>query len=273
MAAIIAQRQGNECDIRDDLVMTVLDVRDGIGTITLSNPRGHNVLDDVTRLEVLEALREAQSDTHCAAIVLTGANGTFCAGGELSSMPRDEPAIRKRLGEMHDIVRLVHAGSKPVVAAVDGVAFGSGLSLAAASDQVIATETARFGCTFSKVGLIADTGLFWTLPRRVGPSAARRILLAGRIVDAVAGKELGLVDEIVSRDDLLPRSVAWASTFAEAAPLPLAATRRLMANPGRSLNELLDAELNAQIELLASDDFAEGRTAFFEKRTPDFRGQ
>jgi enoyl-CoA hydratase/carnithine racemase len=253
--------------------MTLLAVRGAIATITLSNSRGHNVLDDVTRLEVLEALREAQTNTQCAAIVLTGANGTFCAGGELSSMPRDEPAIRKRLGEMQEIVRLVHSGAKPVVAAVDGVAFGSGLSLAAASDHVIATETARFGCTFGKVGLIADTGLFWTLPQRVGPSAARRILLAGRVIDAAAGAKLGLVDEIVSHNDLLPRSEAWASTFARAAPLPLAATRRLLANPGGSLNELLDAELHAQIELLASDDFAEGRSAFFEKRPPEFGGQ
>jgi 2-(1,2-epoxy-1,2-dihydrophenyl)acetyl-CoA isomerase len=246
-------------------------VKDGVVTITIDNFEARNALDNPTRQALLAALRDADSDAGCIAIVLTGAGNVFCAGGELSSMPTEDSAVRQRVGEMQDIVRLIHAGAKPVVAAVDGAAYGSGLSLAVASDLVIATDHARFGCTFGKVGLVADTGLLWTLPRRTGWPEARKMLLEGRQIDAKEAAAIGIVDEIVPSDDLLFRAEAWASAFSTSAPMALAATKRLLAHPGGTLEELLDAELDAQAELLAGRDFAEGRSAFFEKRVPNFR--
>lgn len=242
-----------------------------VTTLIIDNAATRNALDDPTRSELLTALREAVRDSTCSAIVLTGARETFCAGGELKSMPREEPMIRKRIGELHDILRLIYAGPKPVVAAVDGAAFGSGLSLAAASDYVLATSRARFGCTFGKVGLIADTGLLWTLPAKIGEGASRHVLIENRQFDAEEGQRLGLVDELVPPGELLQRAQERASTFAELAPLALAATKRLLANSRVSLDRLLTDELEAQIELLSSADFSEGRAAFFEKRPPNFR--
>lgn len=248
--------------------MTSLIVRDGVGTITIDNPAARNALDDATRKALLRSLREAMEDPACAAVVLVGAGGTFCAGGDLASMPTEEEPIRRRLGEMHDIVRLLHAGPKPTVSAVDGAAFGSGFSLAVACDRVIATEGARFGCSFGKVGLIADTGLIWTLPHRVGDRTARRILLEGQTIGAVEAHRIGVVDELT--DNNVARAEEWASAFAGAATLALAATKRLLASSGTSLDELLAAEVDAQVGLLASADFAEGRRAFFGRRPPVF---
>jgi 2-(1,2-epoxy-1,2-dihydrophenyl)acetyl-CoA isomerase len=248
----------------------VTESAESVATITISDVGTRNALDDSTRGELLRALQGATGDPNCAAIVLTGANDTFCAGGELKSMPREESKIRQRIGELHAIIRLIYAGPKPVVAAVDGAAYGSGLSLVAASDYVIATSRSRFGCTFGKVGLIADTGLLWTLPARVGERAARHVLLENRQFPAEEGLQLGLVDELAMPENLLVRARELAATFVDAAPLALARTKGLLAS-GSTLEQLLIDELDTQIELLGSDDFFEGRSAFFEKRSPRFR--
>jgi enoyl-CoA hydratase/carnithine racemase len=208
-------------------------------------------------------------DPLCAAVILTGAGDTFCSGGDLSSMPTEEEKIRIRLGEMHDIVRLLHAGPKPTVSVVDGAAFGSGFSIAAACDHVIATEEAMFGCSFGKVGLIADSGLIWTLPRRVGAGAARSILLENRNIGALEAYRLGIVDEVAGRDHLA-RAKEWAAAFQDSAPSALCATKRLLADTGGSLDDFLAAEADAQVTLLAGADFREGRSAFFERRPPSF---
>ena len=242
----------------------------GVVTVTIRNRPAANALDDATRQALLGALRAATEDPECAAIVLTGEGDTFCAGGDLVSMPTGEPLIRRRLGEMHEIVRLLHIGPKPVVAAVDGSAYGSGMSLAVACDYVVATGRARFGCSFGNVGLVADTGLAWTLPRQVGWRVSRRILLGGNYLDAEEALRIGLVDELVSPADLLPAAHRWATAFSGRAPLALAATRCLLGEATNTLDQHLDRELELQIALLASDDFAEGRSAFFERRPPVF---
>jgi enoyl-CoA hydratase/carnithine racemase len=250
--------------------VTGLTLADGIGTVTIDNAPARNALDNDTRKALLDALRAATADAACVAIVLNGAGDTFCAGGDLASMPTDEAAIRPRLGEMHEITRLLHSGPKPVVAAVDGFAFGSGLSLASASDRVVATDRARFGCSFGRVGIVADSGLLWTLPHRVGGPAARAIMLENRVLEADEAQRLGLVDEVVPATELRSRAEAWAGMFRDTAPGAVAATKRLLAESRGSLDELLTAEMDAQIDLLATADFAEGRAAFFEKRPAVF---
>lgn len=251
--------------------MSALRVEGDLATVTIDNRRAANALDDATRKAVLEALRSATDDPACAAIVLTGAGDTFCGGGDLASMPTEGRLVRRRLGEMHDLVRLIRLGPKPVVAAVDGNAFGSGLSLAAACDHVVATRRAHFGCTFGAVGLVADCGLVWTLPRRVGWRHAHRILLVGARMEAEEAHDIGLVDDLVEPPDLLVAARRWAAPFAERAPLAVAATKRLLSAASATLDDLLDRELQLQAGLLASDDFAEGRAAFFARRPPAFR--
>jgi 2-(1,2-epoxy-1,2-dihydrophenyl)acetyl-CoA isomerase len=250
--------------------MTICEMHEGVATLTLDNPGSLNSLDNTTRPAFLAALRRVMDDDGCVAVILTGANGNFCAGGDIASMPTVPSGIRARLGEMHDIVRLIHSGPKPVVTAVDGVAFGSGFALACASDWIIASHDARFGCTFGKIALIADTGLFWTLPHRVGPSQARQILLENKRIPLEDGLRIGLINEVCSSADLLARAGVWASAFRGTAPGAVAATKKMLSSSAGSLDELLAAELETQITLLASENFAEGRKAFFEKRSPHF---
>ncbi|MGE3620175.1 MAG: enoyl-CoA hydratase/isomerase family protein [Acidimicrobiia bacterium] len=242
---------------------------DAVAVVTIANPGARNALDDRARRQLLSDLRDVTARPEVRAVVLVGEADAFCAGGDLPSMPTEPGPIAARLGEMHDIVALVHAGPKPVVAAVEGPAYGSGMALAAACDHVVASQDASFGCTFGRVGLMADTGLIWTLPRRVGPAAARRILLGSAVLSAGEAAEVGLADELVPAGGALDRAVEVAGTWRRAAPGALAATRRMLAD---GLAEVLRAELAEQTALLATADFAEGRAAFADRRRPRFGG-
>jgi enoyl-CoA hydratase/carnithine racemase len=245
-------------------------LHDDLAIVRIENPEARNALDDGARKALLHCLQEATQDVAVLAVVLTGSDTVFCAGGDLRSMPTEPDLIRARLGEMHAIVRLLHAGPKPTVAAVEGVAFGSGLSMATACDHVVIGAGARFGCTFGRVGLIADTGLNAVLPLRVGSRVARRILLGQAVIgddDAVA---MGLADELAFAGTALAVAIDACARWRGVAPLALAGTRRLLA---AGLDAALAAELEAQIELLGGVDFDEGRRAFFERRTPAFSGR
>jgi len=244
---------------------------DGVVTVVIDNPEKRNALDDRTRHALRDGLQRAVDDPACRAIVLAGTAGAFCAGGELATMPTDEDRIRIRLGEMHEIARVLHAGPKPVVAAVDGPAMGSGLALAAACDRIVASPRARFGCSFGRVGLVPDVGAAWTLRHRLADGVARDLMLHSRVLDAHQAAAVGLVDEVVD-DDVIGRATTWAAGFRDAAPGALAALKGLLAADTPSFDAFLAAELEAQVGRLTSADFAEGRAAFLERRPPHFGG-
>ncbi len=244
-----------------------------VRTFTLNEPARRNPLSVPLRRELRAALEAAHADDGCRALVVTGAGTAFSSGGDLASMPRNDRAdARDRLHLVADVISLLVEGPLPVVAAVEGAAVGAGTSLAAACDYVVAGRSAMFGAIFGKVGLVADSGLHWTLPRRVGAGPARRMLLRGKIVGAEEAHALGLVDELVDDGGSLAAAHAVAAELALAAPLALAATKRLLADPPETLAGTLHAEECAQVELFESADFAEGNDAFFEKRRPVFRG-
>ena len=242
----------------------------GVVTVTIDNPTKRNALDDATRHALLRDLQDATSDPRCRAIVLAGAPGAFCAGGDLATMPTDQDRIRVRLGEMQEIAHLLHTGPKPTVAAVDGPAMGSGLALVAACDRVIATARAIFGCAFGRVGLVPDVGAAWTLTHRLGAGAARDLMLRSRTVDVDEARALGLVDEVADEGDLHDRARAWAGDFERTAPGAVAALKRLLAAGAASFDDFLAIEMDTQISRLASAEFIEGRDAFFERRPPSF---
>jgi 2-(1,2-epoxy-1,2-dihydrophenyl)acetyl-CoA isomerase len=247
-----------------------VEVFDGVVTVVIENPAKRNALDDPTRQTLLADLRAAIDAADCRAIVLTGVPGAFCAGGELTTMPTEEGAIRRRLGEMQEIARLLHAGPKPVVAAVDGPAMGSGLALAAACDRIVASPRARFGCSFGRVGLVPDVGAAWTLRRRLADGVARDLMLHSRVLNIEQATTIGLVDEVASSDDVVARARAWATELHHAAPAGLAALKALLAENPPTFDAFLAAEMEAQVERLTSADFAEGRAAFLERREPRF---
>ena len=243
-----------------------------VTTITLDDPAKRNAINLSMRGQVVAALSEADASVDCRAVVITGAGGNFSAGGDLSSMNADPGASRARLHAIADVIRAIVNCSKPVIAAVDGYAYGAGRSLAAACDVVVASPEARFCCSFSGVGLTADAGLHWSLPARVGYGRARLLIMLGRPIDATDAHACGLVDELADGPSL-PAALALAEALARRAPLSLAATKAILAVDHASLDDILALEGEAQGRLLASADFAEGRIAFFKKRRPRFEGR
>lgn len=173
----------------------------------------------------------------------------------------------------HQLVRMIAAGPKPVVAAVNGYAYGAGLSLAAACDFVLAGESASFGAVFGKVGLMADLGLLWSLPRRIGLAETRRLLFTSATLPAGQAVALGLADRLLPDAELLEAAWTLAAEMAEAPPLALAATKALLARGPAPLEAVLAAELDHQTLLFSSEDFVEGRAAFLERRQPTFTGR
>ncbi|WP_299049774.1 enoyl-CoA hydratase/isomerase family protein [uncultured Nocardioides sp.] len=241
-----------------------------VRVVTMDRPARRNALDLDDRRELLAALAAVESDESVRALVLTGAGPVFSAGGDIASMSPDREVANVRLGLVNDLARRLVRGRVPVVAAVEGGAHGLGLALACACDVVVSGAGARYAASFVKIGLTADTGLLHTLPRRVGPGRARALLLTARTLDAAEALGAGLVDEVVTDGEALQRSVEVATGLAAYSRDALAATRAVLDAGHRDLDDVLEAEKQAQVRLLAGSAFAEGQAAFLERRRPDF---
>jgi enoyl-CoA hydratase/carnithine racemase len=263
--------------VRQMTNLVQLERDDDVAIVTLNAPDRRNAVSLDARRLLLRLLQECATDATCRAVVLTGAGGHFCSGGEVKAVAGAEASpdpmqTRQNIGVLHDVIRLLAAGPKPTVAAVSGTAYGAGLSLAAACDLVVAGPSARFCASFGKIGLMADAGLMWSLPNRVGLVAAKRLLLTGRVVAADEALNLGLADEASGEGDLVSTAVRAAREVSQLAPLSVAAMRHVLANERGSLESVLAAELAMQPMLTLTEDYLEGRTAFKERRTPQFRG-
>ncbi|WP_149536576.1 enoyl-CoA hydratase/isomerase family protein [Siccirubricoccus phaeus] len=254
-----------------DPICRVVSERDGaVLILTIDQPARRNALAMPIRFQMIEALRAAQGDAGIRAIVLTGAGGHFCSGGDISGMDVESAlAGRERMRLSHELVRLIVLGSKPVVAAVEGFCVGAGLSLACASDTIVAAEDARFAAGFGRIGLMADLGLPHTLPLRVGQGRARQILLYHGQMSAAEAERIGLIDQVVPKGHALATALEKAKFLAEQAPAPMALTKQML---GEGLDRALEQERHFQATLFLTQDFAEGRVAFLGKRTPHFKG-
>ncbi len=253
----------------DNSAMRIAEARDGgVLTLMLDYPARRNALSLPLREELHRLLEDAQSDQAIRAIVVTGAGGTFCSGGDISGMNVTEAlGGRERMRRTHRLIRLMVAGRIPLVAAVEGWCVGAGLSLACACDTIVAAEDAKFMAGFGKVGLIADLGLPFTLPARIGAGRARQMFLYGTQLDAQQAERIGLVDEVVPRGTALSVATEKARFLAAQAPLPIALTKQILAE---GLDRALEDERTFQVECFLSPDHAEGKAAFLEKREPKF---
>jgi enoyl-CoA hydratase/carnithine racemase len=246
---------------------------DGVLELTLSYPRRRNALAMELRAALVEHLERGLADPECRVIILTGEGGHFCAGGDISGMGRPTAmGGRRRMMAGHRMIRLLVEGEKPVIAAVDGHAAGAGISMAAACDIVVASETATFTCSFNKVGLVPDLGAAWTLSRRIGLGRSKMVMLLGEAMPAAEAAALGLVDRLAPAGGALEAARAMARQIATRSPLSNAMAKTLLNRATGTLGELLQAEADAQGLLYASEDFLEGSSAFLEKRTPVFPG-
>lgn len=251
--------------------------RGPIRILTLNEPGRLNPLGDEMRAALRTALMEADADGAVRALVLTGAGGNFSAGADVRQLERlgepDPGVSKRRMRPLHDAVRLLAGGAKPVVAAVEGVAFGAGLSLVAACGWVVAAEGARFGAAFGRIGLAPDCGLLWSLPQRIGTAATRDLIFTGRPMAAGAALASGLADEAAPAGGALDIALAKAAQYLDSAPLTIAAAKAALAEMPGPLERALGLELHQQPMMSMSQDHREAVAAFTAKRKPAFRGR
>jgi 2-(1,2-epoxy-1,2-dihydrophenyl)acetyl-CoA isomerase len=252
----------------------VLTQRDGaVLTITLNRPEVFNAFNAALHAALLGALEEAAAP-EIRAVVLTGAGRGFCAGQDLKEFQEAPGSIRERLEQTyHPNIRAIRALEKPVLAAVNGPCAGAGLSLASACDIRIASDVATFVPGFVGIGLIPDSGGSFFIHRLLGFARAFEWMSSNRKLTAAEAHAWGLVSEVVPTDELAARAAELAATWAAAPTRAIGMTKRLFDHAyDASLEEQLALEAELQGEATQSADFAEGVTAFLEKRPPSFTG-
>lgn len=256
------------------------EVGDGVAVITLDRPDVLNAFDDDLGRRALDAVLRAGEDAQVRCIVITGAGRAFCAGEDLGALAEGyargaAPELGKTLEERYNpLIRAVRSAPKPVVAALNGVAAGAGVSLALACDVRIASEQAKLSLAFVKVGLVPDSGAMWLLQRSVGAARAFELAISGRVLGADECRVLGLVDEVVPAGSF---DAAWRERAAALAAGPTRAYALLKELAALSavvtLDEALDAEVRLQTEAGRTADHLEGVRAFLAKRAPRFQGR
>ncbi|CAE6821488.1 enoyl-CoA hydratase/isomerase family protein [Paraburkholderia domus] len=254
--------------------MIEVSVESGVATLVLANPGRKNAINPALMRElevVLEALRRDES---VKALVLTGAGDDFSAGGDISSSPggTDAVTIRARLLDYHRVLKTLVDFDRPVIAVVDGVAYGAGFGLALLADFVVASDRARFCFAFSRIGLVPDFGVAYTLPRMIGIQRARALIYSARQISASEALALGIVLEVHPPATLASRARELALATASLSPEGFALTKRLLAQTWElDFASLLDAEANAQALATTSPYVADAVGRFMRKEAPVFQ--
>lgn len=252
-------------------------VAQGIARLTLNRPDKLNSFNTTMHGEVRAALSRVMPEG-ARVLVLTGAGRAFCAGQDLGDRAVAPGGQAADLGESIEknykpLVLALRRLPLPVIAAVNGVAAGAGANIALACDIVVATRSASFIQSFSKLGLVPDSGGTWTLPRLVGNARALGLALLGDRLSASDAERFGMIWRCVDDAAFTDSVEALAAQLAAAPTRGLARTKEaIYASWGRSLDEQLDAERDLQRELGRTSDYAEGVAAFAAKRVPRFTG-
>jgi 2-(1,2-epoxy-1,2-dihydrophenyl)acetyl-CoA isomerase len=258
--------------------MTLLVDRDGpVTTLTLNRPDALNALDVPLKLALKEAVDEIGADRSCRAVVLTGAGRAFCVGQDLrehvESLKGDDPL--STVTEHYNPLVLALAGlDRPVVAAVRGMAAGAGASLALLADFRVGGPKTGFLMAFANVGLAADTGASWTLPRIVGHAKATELLMLAEPVDSAGSHRLGLLTYLVDDDEkVLPRAQELAARLAAGPTVAYGQIKReLAAAATATLADALAVEAEAQNACGGTKDHHDATAAFVQKQRPSFTG-
>jgi 2-(1,2-epoxy-1,2-dihydrophenyl)acetyl-CoA isomerase len=250
--------------------------RGGVGTLTLNRPEKLNAFAGEMRREVADALDELEADAAVRVIIVTGAGRAFCAGADVAYMAQlieaqDTTAMAALVEAGRRVVMTMRRSSKPVIGAINGVAAGGGANLALACDIRIASDRALIAQSFNRIGLHPDWGGTYFLPRLVGPAKALELMWDASPIDATECLRLGLVNRVVPHELLADTVATYAAGLAAKPALSLALTKRAIYDSlDRSLPEMLDYELDAQLRCFRTGDAAEGIRAFVAKRPPVF---
>ena len=249
--------------------------RGRVAVITLNRPDALNAFTQQMRFGVIDAVKKAGEATHIGAVVLTGAGRGFSAGADLSAMQPVGDEVATQLEKEYGPGLLAIAElPKAVIAAVNGFASGIAAGYALACDMVYMGEKAFMQLPFARIGLVPDGGLTWQFTERMGSRLAFEYALSGERIPAARCVELGLANRVVPDADLVDEACALAERLADAAPLAVAGTKRLLRRaPSLDLAGAIRAETVIQKNCIDSDDFREGVKAFFDKRPAQFTGK
>jgi len=245
----------------------------GVVRVTLDRSARKNAVNEQMWVELRAAFETMAADGDDRVLVITGAGDAFCSGADLSGAEDSDRHHLARMRIIGDACLALHRIPKPTIARVNGVAAGAGLNLALACDLIVASSDARFSEIFARRGLSVDFGGSWVLPRLVGLHRAKELVLLADIIDAAEAERLGLVNRVVAPEELDAVVDDWARRLADGPPIALGLSKRLLNDSaGRTLEEALEDESRAQTINFATADAMEAITAFFQKRTPVFRG-
>jgi len=279
---------GGGNDMAEDMVLFRVD--EGVGIITLNRPDRLNAVNWELAEAVADLLRRLRFDDEVRTIVLTGAGGAFCSGGDAEFLSgvgeRPMPGIsdpntlmtryqRKTPGgPFVDVTRMIVGVEKPVIAAIQGPAVGAGLAYALACDRRFADTTTRMSAIFTRIGMSPDVGTTFFLPRIVGMQNALMMVETAKIFNAEESKALGLIDELVPEGQALAAALTYAKKLAQGPSVAIDMARRFIYKSLTStLEEMLDYEAVASTMTAATRDFKEGVNAFIEKRKAKFEGR
>ena len=225
----------------------IYETRDDIAIVTLNRPEKRNALDISMRDELSQVVMEMRSDASLKAAIITGAGGAFCAGGDLQRLAKGKPTAadsRRRIQNLYVWLHEWISLELPVIAAVDGPAYGAGINLALASDFILASTRARFCEVFGRIGLVPDAGGFFLLPRIVGLQKAKELIFTAKSIDAQEAQEIGLVYQIHEPDSLMDAAIEFAGRFRHASRDAIGISKNI-------LNQSFNLDLRALGELEA----------------------
>lgn len=250
--------------------------RDATLILTLSNPGAKNMLHPDMYAAAIETLSTAERDDSIRAVILTGADNFFCAGGNLNrlleSRNKDKAETAEIIDNLRGWVEAIRDCPKPVIAAVEGAAAGAGFSLALACDMIVAGASAKFVMAYSKVGLTPDGGGSWFLAQSLPRQLATEILIEGKPVLSPRLYELGVVNKVVPDGTALDAALLWSDELAMLSPNAIERIKLLICDaPGNALSQHFEAEKQHFVECLHHRDAQEGISAFLEKRKPRYK--
>lgn len=255
----------------------------GIATLTMNRPEARNAMSGDMIAALLEALPRLGADNSVRCVVLTGAGGAFCAGGDVKGFAASSggggksPTLEQRAQTLRpgfEVARLLHELPKPTLAAIPGAAAGAGLSLALACDLRIAVDTAKMTTAFAKVGLSGDYGMSYFLPLLVGQSKARELLFTAPLVTGAEALELGLINRAVNVDDYEAAVKACALELSQSATVAIGYMKKNLNSAATStLSELLDREAAHMARCFTTQDHKQAVQAFVAKEAPLFTGE
>ncbi len=254
----------------------LFEIKNHIAFITLNRPDKLNSFNREMALLLQERLDECAASAQVRCIYITGNGNGFCAGQDLAEVvDPNGPGMPKILGEHYNpIIKRIREISKPIIAAVNGVAAGAGANIALACDIVVATQSTSFIQAFSKIGLIPDSGGSYHLPRLVGFQRASALMMLGDKISATDALQMGMLYKVFSDDTFAVESKKIAHTLAEMPTKALGYIKALLNQSAKNtLESQLEMEDEYQQKAAATNDFKEGVEAFLEKRLPVFKGE